>query len=103
MLVNLTSGAMLGVLGALSMIVNIIVQLIKDYFPNVPTKIITLIMSIVVCLTYSIMEMGFTAPAMIFGLFGGFIVAYASMNGFDTIKEIKNRFSLKDGGEGDDK
>ena len=99
MLATLTSGTMLGILGALAMIVNIIVQILKDFFPNVPTKIITIIISIIVCLVYSIMETGFTVPALVFGVFGGFIVSYAAMNGFDTVKEISNRFNLKGGGD----
>ena len=98
MLTSLTAGTTLGVLGALSAITNIIVELVKDYLPKVPTKIVTLIVAIIVCLVYAIMEMGFAAPALIFGIFGGFVVAYAAMNGFDTIKDISQRLSLKNGG-----
>ena len=98
MLTSLTAGTTLGVLGALSALTNIIVELIKGYLPKVPTKIVTLIVAIIVCLVYAIMEMGFVAPALVFGIFGGFVVAYAAMNGFDTIKDISQRLSLKNGG-----
>lgn len=98
MLASLTAGTTLGVLGALSALTNIIVELVKGYLPKVPTKIVTLIVAIIVCLVYAIMEMGFVAPALVFGIFGGFVVAYAAMNGFDTIKDISQRLSLKNGG-----
>lgn len=98
MLTSLTAGTTLGVLGALSALTNIIVELVKGYLPKVPTKIVTLIVAIIVCLVYAIMEMGFVAPALVFGIFGGFVVAYAAMNGFDTIKDISQRLSLKNGG-----
>lgn len=102
MLTELTAGATLGVLGALSSLTSLIVELIKDLFPKIPTKIITLIVSIIVCLTYAIMEKGFILSAFIFGFFGGFIVAYAAMNGFDTIRDIGQRLSLKNGGADDE-
>lgn len=98
MLTSLTAGTTLGVLGALSALTNIIVELVKGYLPKVPTKIVTLIVAIIVCLVYAIMEMGFVASALVFGIFGGFVVAYAAMNGFDTIKDISQRLSLKNGG-----
>lgn len=100
MLTSLTAGTTLGVLGALSALTNIIVELVKGYLPKVPTKIVTLIVSIIVCLVYAIMEMGFVAPALIFGIFGGFVVAYIAMNGFDTLRDITNRFKLEDKGGG---
>lgn len=100
MLTSLTAGTTLGVLGALSALTNIIVELVKGYLPKVPTKIVTLIVAIIVCLVYAIMEMGFVAPALVFGIFGGFVVAYAAMNGFDTLKDITNRFRLENKGGG---
>lgn len=100
MLTSLTAGTTLGVLGALSALTNIIVELVKGYLPKVPTKIVTLIVSIIVCLVYAIMEMGFVAPALAFGIFGGFVVAYIAMNGFDTLRDIINRFKLEDKGGG---
>lgn len=100
MLTSLTAGTTLGVLGALSALTNIIVELVKGYLPKVPTKIVTLIVSIIVCLVYAIMEMGFVAPALVFGIFGGFVVAYIAMNGFDTLRDITNRFKLEDKGGG---
>ena len=100
MLTELMAGPTLGIIGALTAITNISVELIKNLFPKIPTKIITIIIAIIVSLIYAIMEMGFTAPALVFGIFGGFVVAYAAMNGFDTIKEISNRFKIEDkGGE----
>ncbi len=100
MLTSLTAGTTLGVLGALSALTNIIVELVKGYLPKVPTKIVTLIVAITVCLVYAIMEMGFVAPALVFGIFGGFVVAYIAMNGFDTLRDITNRFKLEDKGGG---
>lgn len=100
MLAGLTAGTTLGVLGALAALTNIVVELVKGYLPKVPTKIVTLIVAIIICLIYAIMEMGFVAPALVFGVFGGFVIAYAAMNGFDTLKDICNRFKLEDrGGE----
>ena len=92
----------LGILGGLTAIVNIIVQLIKDLFPKVPTKFVTVVISILVCLIYSIMETGMVGSSIIYGIFSGLIVSYAATNGFDTIQDLYNRFKALKGGDNEE-
>lgn len=104
--ITVMTGTTLGVLGGLAAIVNIVVQLIKDYFPKVPTKIVTIIVAIIVCIVYTALTMKtMNGTVVLFGIFGGLIVSYAAMNGFDTIKELSERFTInikEKGGEDDE-
>ena len=93
--ITVMTGTTLGVLGGLAAIVNIVVQLIKDYFPKIPTKIVTMIVAIIVCTIYTALTMkAFNGTVVLFGIFGGLVVSYTAMNGFDTIKELSERFSI---------
>lgn len=96
------SGITLGVLGGLAAIVNIIVEIGKDFFPKIPTRLVALITSLIVCLLYSLVTLGgFNLNAVASGIFSGFVVAYVAMNGFDVLKDIGSRFDVKIK-EGDD-
>lgn len=95
--ITVMTGTTFGVLGGLAAIVNIVVQLIKDYFPRTPTKIVTIIVSIIVCIIYTILTTEtFNWTILPSGIFGGLVVSYAAMNGFDAVKEISQRYLLKD-------
>lgn len=98
MINNITQAG--GIITALAFIVSIIVQYTKGFI-KIPTKIWVLIVSsvVVICsMALGISEgyIVFDVSSVVFSLLGSFLVAYVSMYGFDTVKELWERF--KDGG-----
>lgn len=90
----------LGVLMALAFVVNIIVQMTKGFIP-LPTKLWCLLVAVTVVMgaLFGVASLGvlkISAAYIIFSLIGSFIIAYIAMYGFDTFKELWQRF--KDGG-----
>lgn len=90
----------LGVLMALAFVVNIIVQMTKSYIP-LPTKLWCVLVAVTVDMgalfgvsSFGMLEI--SAAYVVFSLIGSFVVAYIAMYGFDTFKELWQRF--KDGG-----
>ena len=86
----------LGVIMALAFLVNIIVQLTKGIIPC-PTKLWCILVSIAVMMGTLYAAISFhmieaSGVSVIFGLFGSFIVAYIAMYGFDTFKDLWERF-----------
>ena len=86
----------LGVIMAIAFLVNIIVQLTKGIIP-IPTKLWCIIVSVFVMATLlfvavSMQLIKFNACYIILSLFGSFIVAFIAMYGFDTFKELWERF-----------
>ena len=86
----------LGLLMAAAFLVNIIVQLTKEYIP-LPTKLwcILIAVSVVIALLFigiclQIIELN--AASILLSIFGSFIVAFIAMYGFDTFKELWIRF-----------
>ena len=89
-------GTICGGLAALAFVVNIIVEVTKDFIP-VPTKAWAMIVSCVVSVSalfiasaYDVLPLN--ASNIILSVLGSFIVAYVSMYGFDTFKDLWNRF-----------
>lgn len=90
----------LGVLVAVAFVVNIIVQLTKEFIP-LPTKLWVLMVSATVVIALLMAGVSFDivkldAGSVVLSLFGSFVVAYVAMYGFDTLKELWTRFK---GGE----
>ena len=87
-------------LTALAFGVSIIVQLTKGYI-KIPTKLWALTVSFLLCTVLSaaaisegIIPLSFSCVAAV--ILASFLVGYVSMYGFDTLKELWNRF--KEGG-----
>ena len=85
--------------GILAFIVSIIIEVIKNIGPmkKVPTQLVTIIISIVICTVGYIAYASYSKMPLtwyyIFAAFiSSFIVAYVSMFGFDTLKELYERF-----------
>lgn len=85
----------LGTISGVSFISMIIVQMIKDVEPikRIPTKIVAIIVSMLV----NFAVLGIEGTTLTVGIvcstiLSGFIVAYISMYGWDTFKELKDRF-----------
>lgn len=86
----------LGVLMVLAFAVNIIVQMTKGFIP-LPTKLWCIIVSgvIDVIALFGASEGGkihINGLTIILAIVGAFIVAYVAMYGFDTFKELWERF-----------
>lgn len=91
---------MFGTILILAFAVNIIVQMTKSYIP-LPTKLWCVLVAMTVNLgalfgAVSLGTLEISVGYVIFSLVGSFFVAYIAMYGFDTFKELWQRF--KDGG-----
>ena len=87
---------LLGILMSLSFFVNIVVQITKEFIP-IPTKIWTILISaltvvLALCIAKSFDLVEPTVGIVLLSLAGSFIVAYVAMYGFDTFKELWQRF-----------
>lgn len=87
---------MLGILMILAFLVNIIVQLTKGFIP-IPTKLWCIIVSAFICITalfasdmLGYCELNFVS--FILSFIGSFVVSYIAMYGFDTFKNLWQRF-----------
>jgi len=86
----------LGAVMIMSFVVNIVVQMTKGFIP-IPTKLWCIIVSAGV--TISLVFICKSSGLIAFGLwsillcvFGSFIIAFISMYGFDTFKDLWQRF-----------
>ena len=98
---------LLGTAGMLAAITSIIVEVLKNILPKkFPTKILTVIVAILITVGFVLfgtIGQGLTVGAMIMtiimSIFGGGVVAFISMFGFDSCKEIIERYSNKNENE----
>lgn len=82
-------------LGTLAVIVNIIVELSKAFIPKkVPTQLVTIIVSLIVCLITVFLFCEAGIKTIMIGILMTPIVAFTSMNGFDTVNELWKRFQV---------
>lgn len=94
-LFGIATGASLTDLGALAAITAIIVEVLKKILPqSFPTQALTIIVSIIVTLVASMICYGVTFKIVGAGIIGGFVVAFVAMNGFDSLRNIWNRFTI---------
>lgn len=97
-----SAGSVLGIAGTLAAINTIIVEVLKNVLPKkVPTKLVAMISAMIVVLGYIFIFGTITPQSIILGILGGFVVAFISMFGFDSLKDILERFKIKEesGGE----
>lgn len=95
--------AIIGTLGALAFMVVIMVELTKElpFVKKVPTKLWTIIVSMVVCIAAVIIYFAITAAPLYWyyialAFFCAFIVAYIAMYGWESTKDLYERFKNKD-------
>lgn len=101
-MLSISTSSVLGIVGTLAAINTIIVEVLKNILPKkVPTKIVAMISAMVVTLGYIFLFGIITPQSIILSILGGFVVAFISMFGFDSFKDIFDRFKIKedDGGE----
>lgn len=89
----------LGVLGVLAFITNIIVEMTKELDPikKMPTKLYAIIIAafvnlicLMICCEYKCITI--TVSSVILALVASFIVAFISTYGWESFDELKNRF-----------
>lgn len=101
-MLGISAGSILGVAGTLAAINVIIVEVLKNILPKkIPTKLVAMISAMIVVLGYIFIFGTITPQSIILGILGGFVVAFISMFGFDSLKDIFERFKIKEdsGGE----
>ena len=89
----------IAVIMAIAFVVNIIVQMTKEFIP-IPTKLWCIIISFIVTLLALIIGsnmqlIDFNISLILLAFFASFVIAFIAMYGFDTFKELWQRF--KDG------
>lgn len=100
-LTTLMGGTILSSAGGLAALVAIITEILKNILPkSFPTKALTIIVSFLVVFGFTALTAEFTIPVIIGSIFSSFVIGFISMFGFDTFKELLNRFKIND--EGDD-
>lgn len=93
-LFGLSIGISLSDLGALTALTTVVVEVLKNVLPKkFPTKALTIIVALTLTLIFGIMSFGSAVSSIVISALAGFIVAFISMNGFDSLKEIWNRFT----------
>lgn len=101
-MLGVSAGSVLGIAGTLAAINTIIVEVLKNILPKkVPTKLVAMISAMFVVLGYVFIFGKVNPQNIVLGILGGFVVAFISMFGFDSLKDVFNRFKVKgdDGGE----
>ena len=83
-------------LAALAALTSIIVQVLKHIVPSkFPTKALVVIVALIITVIASVMFYGVMLKAFGIGILSGFVVAFISMEGFDSLKSIWQRFTIK--------
>jgi len=95
----LNASKILALIGGLSFIVTVIVEVIKNtkVLEKVPTQLVAIIVSILVCVIGYLAYASYSAMVITWyyifaALIAAFVVSYVSMYGFDTLKELYDRF-----------
>lgn len=92
-LIGMSTGNVLGTIGILAAIVSIITELFKNIIPRAfPTKALVMITSLIITLGFIIIFYAISVKMIVLGIIGSFVVAFISMYGWDTFKEIITKF-----------
>lgn len=92
-LIGMSTGNVLGVIGILAAIVSIFTELFKNIIPkSFPTKALVMITSLIITLGFILIFCAISIKMIAFGIIGSFVVAFISMYGWDTFKEIIIKF-----------
>ena len=93
------SFAVVGILGALAFMVSLITELLKDMpgIKKMPTKAFVILVSLVVTVAALLIYAAYVNAVLLWyyvalAVFAAFIVAYIDMYGWDTLKELKDKF-----------
>lgn len=92
-MLGMSTGSVLGVIGILAALVSIITEVLKKIVPqSFSTKALVMIISLVITLGFVLIFCAISVKIIVLGIVGSFVVAFISMYGWDTFKEIITRF-----------
>ena len=95
-ILGMTVNTTISDLGALAALTSIIVQVLKKIVPSkFPTQALAIIVALFVTTLASVMYYGVMLSSFGIGILSGFVVAFIAMEGFDSLKNIWNRFTIK--------
>lgn len=93
------SVAIIGILGVLAFAVSLITELLKDMprVKKIPTKAFVILVSLIVTVVALLIYVAYAQIILLWyyvvlAVFAAFVVAYIAMYGWDTLKELKDRF-----------
>lgn len=92
-ILGISIGTLLGTVGGLAFIVSLITEVLKDWLPKkFPTKLLVMIISLILTIGFVLLSGGVSVINGVYGAIGSFIVSFVSMYGWDSFKELYNRF-----------
>ena len=92
---GLSVSSIVGALGVIAAIVTIIVEVLKQIVPKkFPTKLLAILVSLIVCVLFVILFCEISFKTICLGIFMSFVASFVSMNGFDALKDIYDRFVI---------
>ena len=93
------SVTIIGILGVLAFTLSLITELLKDMpgIKKMPTKAFVILVSLIVTVAALLIYVAYAHIALLWyyvalAVFAAFVVAYIAMYGWDTLKELKDRF-----------
>lgn len=92
-------------LSVMAFLTLIVVQTLKQVVPQkFPTQLLTIIVALIVAILLPMVIPGavISVVSVIASIFNGLVVAFISMNGFDSLKDIWNRIKDDKGNGGDE-
>lgn len=85
----------LGGIGMLAVATTIVVEVLKSVLPKkFPTQFLAFIIAMIVCVIFTILFCTISVKSICLAIFMGFVTALVSMNGFDTLKNIVEKFKI---------
>lgn len=94
---GLSASTVLGAIGGLAALVSLIVEVLKKIVPqSFPTKALVMIVSLIITLGFVLLFTVISVKNIVLGIIGSFVVAFISMYGWDTFKEIIGRFKYSE-------
>lgn len=91
-LLQLVGPSPLGIIVVMAVIVSVITQVLKNILPErLRTRVLVLFVSIFVVFGYSLATLPITAVMIFNSICSSFIVAFISMFGFDSLKDVIKR------------
>lgn len=90
---GLTANTALGVISILAALVSLITEVLKKIVPqSFPTKALAIIVSFVVTLAFVLIFYPITIKSVILAVAGSFVVSFISMYGWETLRDLYERF-----------
>ena len=92
-ILGISIGTLLGTVGGLAFIVSLITEVLKNLLPTkFPTKLLVMLISLILTIGLVFLFGGVSVINGIYGAVGSFIVSFVSMYGWDSFKELYDRF-----------